>query len=85
VHSIHSSEDEDADVEGNDPTEARILPPSVPELRRRNSTSSNVSTVTHLKKPKEDPLADFYAQARAERETGVRRPLYRTALCGLTL
>lgn len=64
VHSI-SSEDDVDDVEENDPTGV----PPTSELRRRKSTSYDVSNVDYLKAREEDPLAEFYAQARAGHET----------------
>jgi hypothetical protein len=84
VHSIHSSEDDDAYIEENDRTAAQLsLIPSVPkllELQRRKSTDSNISTTGNRpKKLKDDPLAEFYAQARAEHETGVGQFLCITA------
>jgi hypothetical protein len=79
VYSIDSSENDDANGEQNDPTGTPILPPSVPELRRMNSTSSNISTVNYP-----DPLAEFYAQAKAEHETGVSCLFYEMALYALT-
>lgn len=78
VHSI-SSEDDVDDVEENDPTGV----PPTSELRRRKSTSYDVSNVDYLKAREEDPLAEFYAQARAGHET-VRRLLYENELYGLT-
>jgi len=73
IRSIHSAEDDSA--EENDPTGAPSTPPSAPIQRRTKSVSSEVSIANH-----EDPLAEFYAQARAEHETGVRRCLQNSTL-----
>lgn len=80
MHSIHSSDG--ANLEENHSTKAPTPPPSIPELRRIQSASFDVSGVNNPKKGEDDPLAAFYAQARAEHETGVRQNICKTPPSG---
>lgn len=78
MYSTHSLEDDD---EKNDPTGRSSPSPSAPELCHKKSTSFNTSIVNNSKIKEEDPLAEFYAQAKAEHEIGVSRPPCDTLAC----
>lgn len=71
-YDIHDSEDEEARG-GNSSTSAPPSPPKPPETHCKPVASSSMLTVDWGKTERaDDPLAEFYAKARAEHDIGVR-------------